>query len=104
MPWSEASTMSLRRDFVKLASQEGANVRQLCRRFEVSAKTARKWLACVCADGPAGLAFATVGRTIRRPRARTSVSIAPGQPLLTQPARLSPFAARVGVRRGGRGA
>jgi len=35
------STMSLRQEFVQLASQEGANVRQLCRRFEISAKTVR---------------------------------------------------------------
>jgi transposase InsO family protein len=56
MPWNEVSTMSLRQEFVQLASQEGANVRQLCRRFEVSAKTAYKWLARFRADGSAGLA------------------------------------------------
>ena len=55
MPWNEVSTMSLRQEFVQLASQEGANVRQLCRRFEVSAKTAYKWLARFRADGNAGL-------------------------------------------------
>ena len=73
MPWNEVSTMSLRREFVQLASQEGANVRQLCRRFEVSAKTAYKWLARFDADGPAGLADRS-----RRPRhspSRTSEAL-----------------------------
>jgi len=44
MPWKETSTMSLRLEFVQLATQEGANIRLLCRRFGVSAKTAYKWL------------------------------------------------------------
>ncbi len=62
MPWNEASTMSLRLDFVPLASQEGANVRELCRRFEVSPKTAYKWLARFRAGGAAAL-----GDRSRRP-------------------------------------
>lgn len=36
--------MSLRREFVCLATQPGANVRELCRRFQISAKTAYKWI------------------------------------------------------------
>lgn len=36
--------MSLRLEFVGLARQEGANIRALCRRFEISPKTAYKWL------------------------------------------------------------
>jgi transposase InsO family protein len=55
MPWKEVSAMSLRLEFVQLASQEGVNVRELCRRFEVSAKTAYKWLARFRAAGAAGL-------------------------------------------------
>jgi transposase InsO family protein len=55
MPWNEVSTMSLRLEFVHLASREGANVRALCRRFEVSPKTAYKWLARFRADGAAAL-------------------------------------------------
>lgn len=39
MPWQEVSTMSLRQEFVTLASQEGANIRALCRRFGISPKT-----------------------------------------------------------------
>jgi len=61
MPWNEASTMSLRQEFVPLASQEGANVRQLCRRFEIGAKT--------------GLQVA--GALSRRRRPRTGGSFAP---------------------------
>lgn len=45
MPWKEVHTMSLRREFVTLASAEGANMQQLCRRFGISRKTGYKWLA-----------------------------------------------------------
>lgn len=55
MPWNEVSTVSLRLEFVHLASQEGANMRQLCRRFAVSAKTGYKWLTRFRAGGAAGL-------------------------------------------------
>jgi len=44
MPWNEVSAMDQRREFVFLASQEGANRRELCRRFGVSAATGYKWL------------------------------------------------------------
>src|SRR5688572_6203437 len=44
MPWQERSAVLLRREFVELARQEGANIRQLCRRFAISPKTAYKWL------------------------------------------------------------
>ena len=44
MPWQERTPMSIRIEFVLLAQQPGANVRELCRRFEISPKTAYKWL------------------------------------------------------------
>ncbi|TKJ66960.1 IS481 family transposase, partial [Pseudomonas koreensis] len=44
MSWEEVSTVQLRSEFVLLARQEGANVRQLCRRFNISPSTAYKWL------------------------------------------------------------
>jgi len=44
MPWQERNTMSLRREFVELAYQSDANIRGLCRRFEISPKTGYKWL------------------------------------------------------------
>lgn len=56
MPWNEVSAMSLRLEFVTLASAEGANVRELCRRFRVSPKTGYKWLARHADGGPAALA------------------------------------------------
>lgn len=55
MPWSEASVVSLREAFVALATQEGANVRALCRRFEISPTTGYKYLARHAAEGAAGL-------------------------------------------------
>ncbi|WP_165076172.1 IS481 family transposase [Paludisphaera rhizosphaerae] len=45
MPWKDVSLMSLRLEFVTLAAAEGANVRELCRRYGVSPKTAYKWIA-----------------------------------------------------------
>lgn len=44
MPWKEISLMSLRLEFIQLARQEGANMRELCRRFQISPATAYKWL------------------------------------------------------------
>ncbi|MEX3914971.1 IS481 family transposase [Paraburkholderia sp. BR10872] len=45
MPWNPRNTMNLRLEFVNLALQEGANRRELCRRFGISPKTGYKWLA-----------------------------------------------------------
>ena len=44
MPWREVSTMEQRREFVRLAMQEGANRRELCRRFGIHPDTGYKWL------------------------------------------------------------
>lgn len=44
MGWSEVSIMSIRREFVMLAKQEGSNVRELCRRYGISPTTAYKWI------------------------------------------------------------
>lgn len=55
MPWKETCAMALREEFVQLASQEDANVRALCRRFEVSPKTAYKWLRRFREGGTAAL-------------------------------------------------
>jgi transposase InsO family protein len=45
MPWREVSVMDERREFVRLATREGANRRELCRRFGIHPATAYKWLA-----------------------------------------------------------
>jgi transposase InsO family protein len=55
MPFREVSIMDRRREFVIFATQEGANIRELCRRFEISAPTAYKWLGRYRRDGLAGL-------------------------------------------------
>ncbi len=44
MPWPEVSVMDQRREFVRLALQEGVNRRELCRRFGISPQTGYKWL------------------------------------------------------------
>jgi hypothetical protein len=36
MPWRAVSVMDERREFVRLAMMEGANRRELCRRFGIS--------------------------------------------------------------------
>jgi transposase InsO family protein len=56
VPWRENTAMSLRLEFVQLARQHGANIRELCRRFDVSAPTAYKWLARFQVEGSTGLA------------------------------------------------
>jgi len=55
MPWMECSTMSEKREFVRLASQPGANVRALCRSFGVSPTTAYKLLSRFQTSGEDGL-------------------------------------------------
>lgn len=44
MPWGEVSVMDQRREFVRLATQDGANRRELCRRFGIHPSTGYKWL------------------------------------------------------------
>lgn len=44
MPWREVSVMDERHEFVELAMQEGANRRELCRRFGIHPDTGYKWL------------------------------------------------------------
>jgi len=44
VPWREVSKMDERREFVRLALLEGANRRELCRRFGIHPDTGYKWL------------------------------------------------------------
>ena len=62
MPWDTRNLMSLRREFVLLALNEGTNRRELCRRFGISPKTGYKWLARYADDEVASL-----GDRSRRP-------------------------------------
>ena len=62
MPWKAASAMSLRLEFVRLAMTGSANIRSLCRRYEISPKTAYKWIDRYREGGAEGL-----GDRSRRP-------------------------------------
>lgn len=44
MPWREMSMMSERLEFIRLAMKEGANRRELCRRFNIHPDTGYKWI------------------------------------------------------------
>ncbi len=62
-----------RREFVELALRSGSNMSELCRRFEISRKTAYKWLGRYQAGGVSGLEDQS-----RRPKSspnRTSVTL-----------------------------
>lgn len=50
MGWQEVSIVQSRREFVRLANQEGANMAELCRRFEISRTTGYKWLDRACSE------------------------------------------------------
>ena len=63
MVWRERLVMDLREEFVGLAGSAGANRRELCRRFGISAQTGYKWLRRHAAEGREGLADRS-----RRPR------------------------------------
>lgn len=62
MVWMEKNTVSLRQEFVQLASQEGANKRELCRRFGISPRTGYKWLARAAEGQPPAQALADRSR------------------------------------------
>ena len=68
MPWDVQNTMSLRQEFVRLASHEQANRRELCRRFGISPQTGYKWLARFVANPNDGLDDRS-RRPCRSPRA-----------------------------------
>lgn len=55
MPWKVCDAMSLRKEFIMLASVSGANIRQLCRQYKISPKTGYKWLKRYSEDGDEGL-------------------------------------------------
>lgn len=56
MPWSHASPMSQRQEFIELYLKGRAHVAELCTIFGVSEKTAYKWIGRFSAEGAAGLA------------------------------------------------
>jgi transposase InsO family protein len=79
MPWKD-SAMSQRLEFVTLAKAPDANVRELCRRFDLSPTTAYKWIARF--DRAGGIGVATTAAALcdrsRRPThspARTTAEL-----------------------------
>jgi transposase InsO family protein len=73
MAWKERDRVSLRQEFVRLASVEGACMSTLCERFEIARKTGYKWLARYRADGLGGLADRS--RRPHRSRAPTAPEV-----------------------------
>lgn len=71
MPWKAQNIMSLKHEFVLLASQEGANRRELCRHFEISPQTGYKWLQRFAQEGAPGLQERS-----RRPASSPAISAA----------------------------
>ncbi|MDO8719465.1 MAG: helix-turn-helix domain-containing protein, partial [Polaromonas sp.] len=69
MPWTPRALMDIKREFVELASQEGANRRELCRRFGISPKAGCALLARFAQEG-AG-AFVPRSRKPKTSPART---------------------------------
>jgi transposase InsO family protein len=55
MPWLQVTLMSQRKEFVKLAMVDGANLARLCQGFNISRKTGYKWLNRFLGEGEAGL-------------------------------------------------
>jgi transposase InsO family protein len=69
MPWMEASIVEQRAEFVRLALGDGANRRELCRRFGICPATAYKWLkrASTVEQLGAGQVFRAFEDRSRRP-------------------------------------
>ena len=55
MPRMGGSVVKIRLDFVRLAEQGSLNMRELCRRFRISAPTGYKWLGRYKREGAPGL-------------------------------------------------
>ena len=55
MSWKDVTIMSQRFEFVMLSLQEGANISELCRRFNISRPTGYKFLHRYKEEGSEGL-------------------------------------------------
>lgn len=55
MPWQPRDPMDIKREFISLATQAGANRRELCRRFGISPTTGYELLQRYAKQGDAGL-------------------------------------------------
>ena len=75
VPFAERRVSDRRAEVVGLASQPGANRRELCQRFGISPPTGYKWLRGYMAEGAAGLQDRS--RRPRRSPGRTIPAIEP---------------------------
>lgn len=73
MPWSFRTVVEARQEFVALASSPRANIRALCRQFDVSPNTAYKLLARVRTMGATG--YQDLSHRPRRSPSKTSPAI-----------------------------
>lgn len=73
MAWIPKALMDIKREFVELALQEGANRRELCRRFGISPKTGYALLARHAQEGAA--AYAPRSRRPHSSPARTAPEV-----------------------------
>ena len=55
MPWQVKELLTMKREFVMLAQQEGSNRAELCRRFGISRECGYKWLRAYQEAGESGL-------------------------------------------------
>ena len=55
MPWKEVTIVSLRKEFVMLALNEGSDISTLCQRYTISRKTGYKWINRFLEEGEKGL-------------------------------------------------
>src|ERR1700734_3278073 len=69
MPWNPRDTMTLRHEFVELASHQSVPFAELCRRFGISRQTGYKWLKRFKTEGLEGLADQS-----RRPLSNPSIT------------------------------
>ena len=67
MPWQPKDLMDTKREFLELALQEGANRRELCRRFAISPKTAYALIRRQALEGTVGACTARSTRPSRSP-------------------------------------
>ena len=61
MPWQQVTPMSQKKEFINLAQGEDVNISRLCRYFQVSRKTAYKWLGRYRQEGEVGLGLGPLG-------------------------------------------
>lgn len=79
MPWQPKDLMDTKREFVELALRDGANRRELCRRFGIGPKAGYALLARYAAEGQAGL----IARS-RRPQLSPSRTLPAMEELVTR--------------------